>query len=64
MPQVQVLIDREGRVSMEGFGFIGKQCDAAMDPIVRALGANPDALNKQYKPEALVEETNEQVFEG
>lgn len=64
MPQVKVLIDREGHVNMEGFGYVGKQCDAAMDPIARALGVNPDAMLKQYKPEALLEETNEQVFEG
>jgi hypothetical protein len=64
MPQIKAVISREGDVNMEGFGFVGRNCDAVMDPIIRALGKDPAVADKHYKPEALTQDEGEQLYQG
>jgi hypothetical protein len=64
MPQIKAVINRNGDVDMEGYGFVGRNCDAVMDPITRALGKDPGSVEKNYKPEALTQEEGEQLYQG
>ena len=38
MPQLEVLIDEDGNVSIEAIGFKGKACDLATADLEKALG--------------------------
>lgn len=50
--QVHVTITPEGNVTIEGKGFVGKECDKATAAIEQALMAKGETVSKVYKPEA------------
>ncbi len=46
MEQIIIDIGHDGEVSMEGKGFKGKSCDAAMGHFEKALGVVTERINK------------------
>lgn len=63
MPQIQVQIDRNGSLRIEGQDFVGAACEAAIAPYVAALGADPSNMEIEKKPEYYqgisIEESNQ-----
>jgi len=45
---IEIRISPEGEITVEGLGFQGDECDAALDPYLKALGA---ARETRRKPE-------------
>jgi hypothetical protein len=48
MPTIEITVDPEGKVTVEGVGFKGKSCDKAMEAYEKALGTSG---KKKLKPE-------------
>jgi len=45
---IEIRISPEGEITVEGLGFQGDECDAALNPFLKALGA---ARGTRLKPE-------------
>jgi hypothetical protein len=45
---IEIRISPDGKITVEGLGFQGDECDAALDPYLKALGA---ARETRRKPE-------------
>lgn len=45
---IEIRISPDGEITVEGLGFQGDECDAALDPYLKALGA---ARETRRKPE-------------
>ena len=48
MKEVEVIINQDGTVLIEGRGFVGPECEQAMNEITQALGV---VTKSQAKPE-------------
>lgn len=58
--KITLVIDPLGRTKMEGHGFQGTECDAAMAPIEKAL-AGDIAMEKEYKEQWATGENTQQA---
>ena len=59
MPVTRVLITNDGKVIVEGIGYVGRQCLVDLQKLREALqryGINTDIEMQQEKPEAYVSE--------
>jgi hypothetical protein len=56
--KITLVIDPLGRTKMEGHGFQGTECDAAMAPIEKAL-AGEASMQKEYKESWATDATNQ-----
>jgi hypothetical protein len=54
MKEIVVDIAPDGKIKMEGNGFVGKECDVVMAEIETALG---EVERKQLKPEHSITRT-------
>jgi hypothetical protein len=59
--KVTIIVDEEGNCQLEGHGFIGTECDRAMQEISQALG---ERTAIQHKPEYRQVQQNRQVQRG
>jgi hypothetical protein len=64
MPRVIIKLKPEGNqvhVDVDGQGFQGKACDAALDRYVKAAGGDPNAAATEHKAEYAME-TSQQTM--
>jgi transketolase N-terminal domain/subunit len=59
--KITILVDEDGNAKLEGHGFIGIECDRAMQEISQALG---ERTQVQHKPEYRQVQQNRQVQRG
>ena len=63
MPSITIEINTKGDTKVDAEGFRGRGCQRMVDRIATALGAQPEGLDHQWKPEA-EEVSVEQVSGG
>lgn len=61
MKKITILVDEDGNAQLEGHGFIGAECDRAMQEVSQALG---ERTAVQHKPEYRQTQVNRQVQRG
>lgn len=59
--EIEVIIDEEGNVSVEGHGFKGPECERAMQEVENALGIT---IRHNYKPEYRQVQAGRQIQRG
>lgn len=57
-PRIEIVVDKHGKVTIEGFNFQGKDCDAAMRELESHMGKE---VNRKYKPEQGCVYSNEEI---
>lgn len=61
MKKITIVVDEDGNAQLEGHGFIGPECDRAMQEISQALG---ERTRIEKKPEYRQMQVNRQVQRG
>ena len=66
MPSIRVLITRDGKITIEGIGYVGKQCLTdlkRLQELLQGFGVHTDIEQQQLKPEAHQSVVREEVAE-
>jgi len=56
MPQVKIAISPKGDVKIEGVGFVGPACEAALKPLRDVLAGSTEVLKSEYHQTAGIQQ--------
>ena len=62
--RIVIEIDKQGKVSVEAFGFKGKSCEKATEDIARLLGEPKEKIRKKEYYLSDVEQVRQNISNG